>query len=78
MNNHTPIGAPALKSFLQELSSDPRVVATIENARLGEVMPNIPQMMPFWYGQQAAIKNVITGRQSIDEALSTVEGRMLQ
>ncbi len=78
MNNHAPIGAPALKSFLQELSSDPRVVATIENARLGEVMPNIPQMMPFWYGQQAAIKNVLTGRQSIDEALSAVEGRMLQ
>ncbi|MDF2152864.1 maltose/maltodextrin ABC transporter substrate-binding protein MalE [Vibrio sp. CAU 1672] len=78
MNNHSPIGAPALKSFLEELSNEPRVVVTLENARLGEVMPNIPQMMPFWFGQQAAINNVITGRQSVEEALSTVEKRMLQ
>ncbi|WP_028865644.1 maltose/maltodextrin ABC transporter substrate-binding protein MalE [Psychromonas aquimarina] len=78
MNQHAPIGAPALKSFQKELSADPRVTATIENARIGEIMPNIPQMMPFWFGQKAAISNVISGRQSIDDALATVEKRMLQ
>ncbi len=78
MNAHVPIGAPALKSFLKELSNDPRVLATIANARAGEIMPNIPQMMPFWYGQQSAIANVIQHRQSIEDALSTVEKRMLK
>ena len=77
MNAHVPIGAPALKSFLKELSNDPRVLATIENVRAGEIMPNIPQMMPFWYGVQSAINNVINERQSIEDALSTVEKRML-
>ncbi|MFT6987253.1 MAG: maltose/maltodextrin transport system substrate-binding protein [Psychromonas sp.] len=50
----------------------------MENARAGEIMPNIPQMMPFWYGEQSAIANVIQHRQSIEEALSTVEKRMQQ
>ena len=40
-------------------------------------MPNIPQMMPFWFGQQAAIADVLTDRQSIEDALATVEKRML-
>lgn len=78
MNTDVPIGAPALKSFAKELSSDSRVVATIKNARAGETMPNIPQMMPFWYGLQSAIINVISGRQSINDALSTLEKRMLK
>ncbi|MCG6200628.1 maltose/maltodextrin ABC transporter substrate-binding protein MalE [Psychromonas antarctica] len=78
MNQYAPIGAPALKSFQKELSKDPRVMVTIQNAKIGDVMPNIPQMMPFWFGQKAAIGNVITGRQSIEEALATVEKRMLQ
>jgi maltose/maltodextrin transport system substrate-binding protein len=78
MNAHVPLGAPALKSFLEELSGDQRVLATITNARAGEIMPNIPQMMPFWYGLQSAITNVIQQRQSIEDALSTVEKRMLK
>lgn len=78
MNEHVPLGAPALKSFLKELNNDPRVIATIANARAGEIMPNITQMMPFWYGQQSAISNVIQQRQSIEDALSTLENRMLK
>ena len=78
MNAHVPLGAPALKSFLKELSHDPRVRTTIANARAGEIMPNIPQMMPFWYGLQSAIANVVQQRQSIEDALSTVEERMLK
>ena len=77
MNNDKPIGVPALKSFNEELKKDFRVAATYENAIRGEVMPNIPQMMPFWFGQQAAIADVLTDRQSIEDALATVEKRML-
>jgi len=78
MNAHVPIGAPALKSYLKELSNDPRVATTVKNARAGQIMPNIPQMMPFWYGLQAAINNVIRERQSVAEALTTLEKRMLK
>ncbi|MFZ6043513.1 maltose/maltodextrin ABC transporter substrate-binding protein MalE, partial [Vibrio natriegens] len=42
----------------------------------GEVMPNIPQMSAFWYAEKAAITNVVTGRQSVDDALNTVAERM--
>ncbi|MBV1841335.1 MULTISPECIES: maltose/maltodextrin ABC transporter substrate-binding protein MalE [Photobacterium] len=76
VNSDTPLGAVALKSFQQELSSDKRIAATMDNAMNGEVMPNIPQMSAFWYAEKAAITNVVTGRQSVDDALNTVAERM--
>ncbi|MDO6583418.1 maltose/maltodextrin ABC transporter substrate-binding protein MalE [Photobacterium sp. 2_MG-2023] len=76
VNNDTPLGAVALNSFQEELSSDARISATMGNAMNGEVMPNIPQMSSFWYAEKAAINNVVNGRQSVEDALNTVADRM--
>ncbi|PSW05206.1 maltose/maltodextrin ABC transporter substrate-binding protein MalE [Photobacterium lipolyticum] len=76
VNNDTPLGAVALNSFQAELSSDSRIGATMDNAMNGEIMPNIPQMSAFWYAEKAAIGNVVTDRQSVDDALNTVAERM--
>ncbi|WP_413112289.1 maltose/maltodextrin ABC transporter substrate-binding protein MalE [Thaumasiovibrio sp. DFM-14] len=76
VNDDVALGAVALKSFQDELAADPRIAATMDNAMHGEIMPNIPQMSAFWYAEKAAIGNVITGRQSIEDALNTVAERM--
>ncbi|HIF9277315.1 TPA: maltose/maltodextrin ABC transporter substrate-binding protein MalE [Photobacterium damselae] len=76
VNEDVPLGAVALKSYQKTLSKDSRIAATMDNALNGEVMPNIPQMSAFWYAEKAAIGNVLTGRQSVDDALNTVAERM--
>ncbi|HIF9116972.1 TPA: maltose/maltodextrin ABC transporter substrate-binding protein MalE [Photobacterium damselae] len=76
VNKDVPLGAVALKSYQKTLSKDSRIAATMDNALNGEVMPNIPQMAAFWYAEKAAIGNVLTGRQSVDDALNTVAERM--
>ncbi|HIF9059565.1 TPA: maltose/maltodextrin ABC transporter substrate-binding protein MalE [Photobacterium damselae] len=76
VNKDVPLGAVALKSYQKTLSKDSRIAATMDNALNGEVMPNIPQMSAFWYAEKAAIGNVLTGRQSVDDALNTVAERM--
>ncbi|HIF9153063.1 TPA: maltose/maltodextrin ABC transporter substrate-binding protein MalE [Photobacterium damselae] len=76
VNKDVPLGAVALKSYQKTLSKDSRIAATMDNALNGEVMPNIPQMAAFWYAEKAAIGNVLTSRQSVDDALNTVAERM--
>lgn len=78
VNQDTPLGAVALKSYQQKLSADSRIAATMANAQTGEIMPNIPQMAGFWYAEKAAIGNVINGRQSVEEALATAKSRILK
>ncbi|MCG7586576.1 maltose/maltodextrin ABC transporter substrate-binding protein MalE [Photobacterium sp. OFAV2-7] len=78
MNSQVPIGVPALKAFSKELEDDSRVHASLVNARNGDVMPNIPQMMSYWHGLGAAITNVIEGRQTVDESLTDLEKRILE
>ncbi|MBM7035428.1 maltose/maltodextrin ABC transporter substrate-binding protein MalE [Vibrio ulleungensis] len=78
MNSQVPIGVPALKSFAEQLSSDERLKASMINAENGELMPNIPEMMAFWSGQNAALTNIIDGRQSVEDALRDLEKRVLQ
>ncbi len=76
MNRQVPIGVPALTEFANELEADVRLKASKRNAENGELMPNIPEMMRFWTGQNAALTNIIEGRQSVDEALNDLEKRM--
>ena len=47
VNKDKPLGAVALKSYQDKLAKDPRIAATMENAKNGEIMPNIPQMTHF-------------------------------
>lgn len=72
-----PLGAPANKAFYAELSADPNIRATMENARRGEPVPNIPEMGRFWTAMDAALEAITNGLQSPQEALDAAAVRMV-
>ncbi|TCP93364.1 maltooligosaccharide-binding protein [Cricetibacter osteomyelitidis] len=76
VNADKPLGAVALKSYQAELAKDPRIAATMENAKHGEIMPNIPQMSAFWYAEKSAITNAVNQRQGVKEALDDARARI--
>ncbi|OOH89022.1 maltose ABC transporter substrate-binding protein MalE [Pasteurellaceae bacterium 15-036681] len=76
VNNDTPLGAVALKSYQAKLASDPRIAATMQNAENGEIMPNIPQMSRFWYAERDAITNAVSGRQAVKAALDEAQAKI--
>lgn len=76
VNKDKPLGAVALKSYQEQLAKDPRIAATMENAKQGEIMPNIPQMSAFWYAEKAAIVNAVSGRQEVKQALDDAHSRI--
>lgn len=77
VNDDKPLGASALKSFQQILSSNPVVETAIENAREGDLMPSVPEMSKFWPAFSNALKNATTGRQSADDALDEAAKQIL-
>lgn len=76
VNKDKPLGAVTLKSFQQTLEKDERIAATMNNARSGDIMPNIPQMAAFWYAMRTATLNALSGRQSVDAALKDAQARL--
>ena len=82
MNNDKPLGAVGLKSFQAKLEADPklgqRIAVTMANAKVGDPMPSVPEMNRFWSSFQTALKNATTGRQSVEDALSTAQRRIVQ
>ncbi len=78
INNDKPLGAVALNSFQEELAADARIAATMNNAKNGEIMPNIPQMGAFWGSAKNAIINIVDGRQAVDAALADAEKQMVK
>ncbi|OWQ88961.1 maltose ABC transporter substrate-binding protein MalE [Roseateles aquatilis] len=72
-----PIGVPANKAFYQELSVNPLIRASMENARAGEPIPNIPEVGRFWTAMDAALEAITNGLQSPKDALDGAAGRML-
>jgi len=76
INADVPLGTPANKAFFKELSSNENIKATMENARRGEPMPNIPEMGKFWSSMASALENISNGRQSPKEALDAAAARM--
>lgn len=72
-----PLGTPANKAYYAELSADPAIRATFENARLGVPLPNIPETGRFWPAMDAALEAISQGRQSPQEALDGAAARML-
>ena len=65
-----------LKSFQQTLEKDERIAATMNNARSGDIMPNVPQMAAFWYAMRTTTLNALSGRQSVDAALKDAQARL--
>jgi len=76
VNADVPLGTPANKAFFKELSENANIKATMENAKRGEPMPNIPEMGKFWSSMASALENVSNGRQSPKEALDAAAARM--
>ncbi len=76
VNKDKPLGAVTLKSFQQALEKDERIAATMNNARSGDIMPNIPQMAAFWYAMRTATLNALSGRQNVDAALKDAQARL--
>jgi maltose/maltodextrin transport system substrate-binding protein len=71
-----PLGTPANKAYFQELSADPRIVATMANAQRGEPIPNIPEMGRFFPAMDAALEAISNGRQAPKAALDGAAARM--
>jgi maltose/maltodextrin transport system substrate-binding protein len=76
INADVPLGVPANKAFYAELSADAAIRATMENARLGRPVPNIPEVGRFWTAMDAAIEAITNGLQSPKEALDGAAVRM--
>ncbi|MDN3921957.1 maltose/maltodextrin ABC transporter substrate-binding protein MalE [Roseateles violae] len=72
-----PIGVPANKAFYAELAVNPLIRASMENARAGEAIPNIPEVGRFWTAMDAALEAITNGLQSPKDALDGAAGRML-
>ncbi len=73
-----PLGVPANKAYYAELSADPKIAATMANARAGEAIPNIPEMGRFFPAMDAAFEAITNGRQSPQDALEGAAARMKQ
>lgn len=71
-----PLGVPANKAYYAELSADPKIAATMANARAGEAIPNIPEMGRFFPAVDAALEAITNGRQAPAEALAGAAARM--
>ena len=70
MNRAKPIGVPALISVYQSLSrSNARLRELDASLKLGEVMPNIPEMGRFFSSMGTVLQIATEGRASAQEAL---------
>lgn len=76
VNADVPLGVPANKAFYAELSRDAAIRATMENARLGRHVPNIPEVGRFWTAMDAALEAITNGLQSPKDALDGAAARM--
>ena len=77
INADVPLGTPANKAYFDELKSDPHIAATMDNARRGEPVPNIPEVGKFWTAMDAAFEAVTNMRQSPQDALDGAKARIL-
>ena len=76
INADVPLGTPANKAFYAELARDPNIEATMENARRGEPIPNIPETGKFWTAMDAAMEAITQGRQAPKAALDGAAARI--
>ena len=78
MDADVPIGVPALRTLLDEMTANnPLVKTTFENVQNGVLMPNIPEMGRFWSAMAAAFQIATNGQASpqvaLDEAREKIE-----
>lgn len=82
INRAEPIGAPASRSFLAELTADPttgpKIAGIMASARDGQPTPNHPEMGRFWSSMKTALTHLSEGRQTPQQALDAAAHRMRQ
>ena len=78
VNDDKPLGAVALKALQLPLAEDERIKVTLENARNGEPIPSVPEMVDYWTALEGALRNITLGRQGVDEALDAAAERILR
>jgi maltose/maltodextrin transport system substrate-binding protein len=71
------LGTPANKAYFAELANDPAIRQTMDNARAGEPIPNIPEMQRFFPAMDAALEAITNGRQAPKDALDGAAARMV-
>jgi maltose/maltodextrin transport system substrate-binding protein len=72
-----PIGVPALKALSTEMAGqNPLIRTTFENAKDGDVMPNIPQMGKFWSSMATAFQIATNGQAPPKAALDDAKKNM--
>ncbi|MFN3809459.1 MAG: maltose/maltodextrin ABC transporter substrate-binding protein MalE [Roseateles asaccharophilus] len=71
-----PLGVPANKAFYAELAANPLIKASMENARAGQPIPNVPEVGRFWAAMDAALEAITNGLQSPQDALNGAAARM--
>jgi len=76
INASVPLGAPANKAFYEQIKKDPRVMATMDSAKDGIIMPNNPEMGKFWAAMLAALGSMTDGRRSPQEAMDAAAKRI--
>ena len=76
LNEDVPLGVPAHKELYRELADDPKIRATMQNVRQGQVMPSLPEMSRFWSAMESALQNIAAGRQPPKEALEGAAERI--
>ncbi len=72
-----PLGVPALKTLSDQMAAQNSLIkTTYENAKNGEVMPNIPQMGKFWSSMATAFQIATNGQASPKAALDDAKKNM--
>lgn len=72
-----PLGVPASKAYMAQLSGNPLIQASAQAAALGTPIPNIPEVGRFWTAVDAALEAITNGQQSAKDALDGAAARML-
>lgn len=78
LNQNVPIGVPALKTYAQTLSQDPRIAATQASVETGILIPNHPEMNAVWTHMTGVTGDVINGRVLAQDALDQAVKKIQQ
>ena len=78
MDQHVPLGVPALIDAYNAKAADPHVAGSMKNIEVGLLMPNIPQMGVFWSAMESALATATSGRSEPRAALENARQRMLR
>jgi maltose/maltodextrin transport system substrate-binding protein len=76
LDDDVTLGVTAQKEFYKTRAADPLIAATMENAKLGSLMPSLPEMGKFWSAMESAFNNITQGRQPPKEALDAAAQRI--